>query len=91
MTTTARELFEEWYSMCSFNSGDTKYACSEAWRQAFERGRESVLSKLPAISEYMDKGLELDAQQRAEDPMAHYVEVSRLHYEWLLAKLKEPT
>lgn len=63
----------------------------QAILDAETRGRESVLSKLPAISEYMDKGLELDAQQRAEDPMAHYVEVSKLHYEWLLAKLKEPT
>ena len=67
------------------------YAIVQAEQRGEARGRESVLSKLPAISEYMDKGLELDAQQRAEDPMAHYVEVSRLHYEWLLAKLKEPT
>jgi len=28
------DAFEEWYSLCSFNSGDTKYACKAAWQAA---------------------------------------------------------
>lgn len=50
MTTTndsARGEFEEWWSWCSFNSGDVKYACSESWRAAFEAGRRSAVVKLP--------------------------------------------
>lgn len=33
--------FEEWYSWCSFNSGDTKHACREAWNAAIQQERAS--------------------------------------------------
>jgi len=43
--------FEEWYSWCSFNSGDTKYACREAWQAACASTEKRLLMSRVSLPE----------------------------------------
>ena len=85
LTTTARELAEKIVDeylhkpITDTNLYVLKHLVTEAILAAETRGRESVLSRVPSEDEFQGKYF----QEHRDTPEGLY--------EWILAKLKEPT
>ena len=78
--------FGEWFSWCSFNSGDTKYACEQAWNAGFEACKREAVAVKPVVSDEEIK----NAGNMFNDKMAGD-DVSRMSFiegaKWMRSKL----
>lgn len=74
--------FDEWYSWCSFNSGDIKHAC----REAYTAGQKSVLDRMPSEDEIVKFAKESNIFVQLQLPPDYY---ARRGAFWLRDKLTQ--
>jgi hypothetical protein len=61
------------------------------FKKGYEAATKAALVSrvvLPELFDFLEKGIELDKTQRAEDPLAHYIQTATLHYQWYRDNIK---